>query len=127
MNRTGKILIGAAVAVFVLLIILGSVYFVTGGGDSEDLVFYEAQNIPEDAVIIHLTEEDYEKYPVLKEIPKKVDIDKSIFAPYLTGFDLLDKETAYEIYETYGRGWGKSDEKFIKHEGTIYWIGIAVS
>lgn len=125
METVGKIIIIILSALIILFGVFGIIYFVTGGGDNEKIVFWKVDSVPEDAQIIHLSEEDFEKYPILREIPKTFDIDKSIFGPLMNIFGSVDKKTAYQIIEDYyGHRYNK---RYIEYGGVIYQVQNWVS
>ena len=82
--------------------------------------------IPENAVIIKLTEEDYEKYPILRNIPESFHIDQGILSDYYIRPGCVDKETGYAIREAYGYYTG-GQNRYIEHNGTIYRVNLYVS
>lgn len=112
-----------AVAV-VLLVVAGSIgfYFLNGGGTGETLVFYEVDSVPEGVPFTKLTEEDYEKYPVLKEIPRHIPLDESMFAPTFIRPGWISQEMGHAIYEEYGGA-----DACIEHEGVIYEMHMPVA
>ena len=75
---TGLIALGCIAGLILLLIVGGIVTFSLGwGGNGESLEFYQVETVTEDAVIIKLTKDDYEKYPILRDIPNGAYLDTS--------------------------------------------------
>ena len=124
---TGLIALGC-IAGLILLIIAGgtAALFLWGNGSGETLYFYQTDTVPEDAVIIKLTEEDYEKYPVLKDIPNIIYLDTSPLSEHSIIPGLVMRDTGWEIRETYGYQSGGRN-RFIEHNGVIYRLEMHVS
>lgn len=125
-NRGLYLLIGVLV-LFVLFLI--SVPVFSGAWTYEEIRFYTPfEPITEDAVIIKLTEEDYEKYPMLRNIPESFSIDSSPFSDVFIRFGCVDKETGYAIWETYGHSvpYGNKNT-YIEHNGVIYELHMPVA
>lgn len=126
-ERTGLIALGCIAGLIILLIAGGVITFSLGwGGSGESLEFYQAETIPEDAVIIKLTENDYEKYPILRDIPKGTSLDTSPISQFFEIKGLIDRETGLEIWETYGHQSGGGN-RYVEHNGLIYEVCISVS
>ena len=122
-ERTGLIALGCIAGLILLLIVGGIVAFSLGwGGSGESLEFYQVETVPEDAVIIKLTEDDYEKYPILKDIPNGASLDTSPISDFFDISGLVDKETGYAVWETYG-----NKNTYIEHNGVIYEVSLSVS
>ena len=82
--------------------------------------------IPEDAEIIILTEDDYEKYPMLRNIPESFYIDKGILSDYYIRPGCVDNETGWAIREKYGYYAGGGN-RYIEHNGIIYRVDLSVA
>ena len=79
-------------------------------------IFAELETLPEDALIVlKLTEEDYEKYPVLRNIPEPIYTDKSPLSNIYTHPGYLDREDVRDFMNRYG-----SSSTYIEHNGKIY-------
>lgn len=126
--RKEKLWIAGVSIVLILILIFTGIYFVTGGFDAEYLDFREQDRVSQNASIIPLTETDYEKYPALRDIPKDIRVDKSVFAPITSVFGFIDKDTRDQILDTYGgyREENRFIARFIEHNGTVYEIGLLV-
>ncbi len=126
-ERAGIIALACITILFLLLIIGGTAAFVLwGNGSGEDLVFYPADTVPEDAVIIKLTEEDYEKYPFFKDIPNSVYLDISPLSELFIIPGLIQRDIGWEVKEKYGYQTGGRN-RFIEHNGVIYELHMQVS
>ena len=124
---TGLIALGCIAGLILLLIVGGIVTFSLGwGGNGESLEFYQVETVPEDAVIIKLTEDDYEKYPILRDIPNGAYLDTSPISQLFEIKGLIDRETGLEIQEAYGSQIGEED-RYVEHNGLIYEVCISVS
>ncbi|MBQ3569202.1 MAG: hypothetical protein IJA20_00865 [Methanocorpusculum sp.] len=126
-ERTGLIAL-SGIGIFLIILIIGGIIVISlgWGGSGEELVFLQADTVPENAVIIKLTEEDYEKYPVLKDIPESVYLDTSPLSELFDITGLINRETGYAIIESYGYVTGDRN-RYIEHNGVIYEVGLYVS
>ena len=126
-EKTGVGFIVLLAVLGILLVAAVPLFAVLNGGLYEEFNFrVPTEPIPEDAVIIKLTEEDYEKYPILRNIPEPFYIDQGILSDYYIRPGCVDKETGYAIREAYGYvtgGWNR----YIEHDGVIYRVNLYVS
>ena len=121
-----RIIIGVAV-LGILLVASVPIFAVINGGLYEEFNFrVPTEPIPEDAEIIKLTEEDFEKYPMLRNIPESFYIDQGALSEYYIRPGCVDKETGYAIRETYGYYTGGGN-RYIEHNGVIYEVYLFVS
>ena len=126
-EKNTKIVIIILITVGVLLVLSGPLSVLSYAGLYEEFNFrIPTEPIPENAVIIKLTEEDYEKYPILRNIPESFSIDQGILSDYYIRPGCVDKETGYAIREAYGYYTG-GQNRYIEHNGTIYRVNLYVS
>ncbi|HJJ69613.1 MAG TPA: hypothetical protein O0W80_05815 [Methanocorpusculum sp.] len=79
-------------------------------------LFSEHETVPEDALIVlKLTETDYEKYPVLRNIPEPIYVDRGSLSDIYTRPGYLDKNDVRDFANRYG-----SSSTYIEHNGRIY-------
>ena len=114
-----RILIVAAV---IGIILVAAVFLsaVINGGLDPRFDFVEVESVPENGILIKLTEEDYEKYPILRDIPESFYIDKSIISGFYIQPGCVDKETGYAIWETYT----PTPNSYVEHNGKIYEVNV---
>jgi len=118
-KNTGiRIIICVAVIGILLVAAVLILAAITDGLDSE-FDFIEMENIPENSEVIKLTEEDYEKYPVFRNIPQSFYVDASLISEFYIRPGCVDKETRDEILKTYA-----APNTYIEHNGVIYKTGI---
>ncbi|HJJ65003.1 MAG TPA: hypothetical protein O0X48_01670 [Methanocorpusculum sp.] len=126
-ERNTKIILIILITAGVLLVLSGPLLFLLNAGLYEEFNFrVPTEPIPENAVIIELTEEDYEKYPILRNIPESFHIDQGILSDYYIRPGCVDKETGYAIREAYGYYTG-GQNRYIEHNGVIYEVYLYVS
>lgn len=118
-NSGIRIIIGLAVLGILLVAAVPLLAAITDGLDSE-FDFIEQESVPENAVIIKLTEEDYEKYPAFRNIPQSFCVDASVISGFYIRPGCVDKETRDEILKTYA-----AQNTYIEHNGVVYKIGLA--
>ena len=125
-ERNTKILLCILIGIGILLILwLG--FVITDDMRIEGEIYFEEVNdLPENAHIVKLTEEDYEKYPVLKDIPNIIYLDTSPLSEHFIIPGLVMRDTGWEIRETYGYQSGGRN-RFIEHNGVIYRLEMHVS
>ena len=79
-------------------------------------IFSEYESVPEDALIVlKLTEEDYEKYPVLRNIPEPIYVDRSKLSEIYSRPGYLDKDDVRSFSNRYC-----SSTTYIEHNGKFY-------
>lgn len=113
------IIIGVAVLGVLLVAAVPLLAAITDGLDSE-FNFIEQETFPENAVIIKLTEGDYEKYPAFRNIPQSFCVDASLISGFYIRSGCVDKETRDEILKNYA-----APNTCIEHNGVVYKIGLA--
>ena len=120
------VIIGASILVILIMAALPILAIINAPPYEEFNFIVPNEPIPEDAEIIKLTEEDYEKYPVLRNIPESFYIDQGILSEYYIRPGCVDKETGYAIREAYGYYTGGGN-RYIEHNGVIYEVYLFVS
>lgn len=113
-----RIIICVAVLGILLVAAVPILTIITEGLDSE-FIFIESESIPENAVVIKLTEDDYEQYPTFRNIPQSFSVDASLISGFYIRPGCVDRETRDAILETYG-----APNTYIEHNGTLYKIGL---
>ena len=79
-------------------------------------IFSEYETVPEDALIVlKLTETDYEKYPVLRNIPEPIYVDRSPISDLYSRPGYLDKDDVRSFSNRYC-----SSTTYIEHNGKFY-------
>ena len=79
-------------------------------------LFSEHETVPEDALIVlKLTETDYEKYPVLRNIPEPIYVDRSPISDIYSRPGYLDKDDVRSFSNRYC-----SSTTYIEHNGKFY-------
>ena len=113
-ERNTKILLCILIGIGILLIVwLG--FVITDDMRIEGEIYFEEVNdLPENAYIVKLTEEDYQRYPALKNIPETIRVEAMLYEAFFVRPGYITEETANRMWEAYG------DNRFIEHNGVIY-------
>lgn len=107
------------ITVGILLVAALPLSVLISGGLDPEFAFEEVDAVPPKGTLIKLTEDDYEKYPILRNIPESFYIDKSIISGFYIRPGCVDKETGYAIWETYA-----SPNAYLEHNGKIYEVRV---
>ena len=113
-ERNTKILLCILICIGILLIVwLG--FVITDDMRIEgEIYFEEVSDLPENAHIVKLTEEDYQRYPALKNIPETIKVEAMLYEAFFVRPGYITEETANRMWEAYG------DNRYIEHNGVIY-------
>ena len=113
-RNTIIILIILVVAVNLLIFgVLG--YIITDDMRIEGEIYFEEVNdLPENAHIVKLTEEDYQRYPSLRNIPETIKVEAMLYEAFFVRPGYITEKTANRMWEAYG------DNRYIEHNGVIY-------
>lgn len=104
--KTVLIIIAVVIAVLFVLSILGGalIIFVASADNIEYMdIIKITEPVSDETNVIHLTEEDFEKYPFLKDVPARIQVRVSAYSKVFPNRDSpsIDKETANEVYKKY--------------------------
>ena len=114
-NSGIRIIIGVAV-LGILLAAVPLFFSITEEPANPAFIFREYETVPEDALIVlKLTEEDYEKYPVLRNIPEPIYVDRSSISDIYSRPGYLDKDDVRSFSNRYC-----SSTTYIEHNGKFY-------
>ncbi|MDO5843693.1 MAG: hypothetical protein Q4Q53_00920 [Methanocorpusculum sp.] len=111
------------ITIVIIVFVAGIIFFLLLGlsGDYvEGIEIYKMNKIPENAQIIHLTDADFEEFPMMKNMPTSIRIKVSLSDYIFPSRSAISKDTADAL-------WAKYSGSYLEWNGSYYRLARFIS